>query len=274
MTIALSTPRGGIDLARMWRDAPAFTGLAVLIALGMVPLLAALALDDRLFQGDPVWIKPLKFHAALAIYLVSLAFFARFMPQATRDRRLWRGFVAAVCLAVLAELLWIGGAASFQTASHFNVASPVMSALYGLMGAFAVLLTSASLFVGISIWRNPATGLPDALRLSIALGLVATFALTVLVAGYMSSNLSHFVGTSSRSLAIMGWSRDAGDLRVAHFFATHAMHSIPLAGLLAVRFLPGQARRVVIAATVAYSALVLALFAQGLAGLPFLPGFG
>ena len=265
MTIAMTAPRSTLNLTRMWHDAPAFTGLAMLMTLAMVPLLAAMALDDRLFQGESVWLKPLKFHLALVIYLITLAFYARFMPP---TGRLWRAFVAAVCLAVLGEILWIGGAAANQTASHFNITNPVMSTLYGLMGFFAVLLTSASLVMGLSIARNPSVA--PTLRLSLALGLITTFVLTVIVAGYMSSNLSHFIGTSTRTLPIMGWSRDAGDLRVAHFFATHALHAVPLVGLAASRMTLPQGRATVIAATAAYSAFVLALFVQALAGRPFL----
>lgn len=274
MTIALATPLTGLNLARMWRDAPALTGVAALLTLAMIPLFAAMALDTRLFQGESVWIKPLKFHAALVIYLITLAFFARFVAPATRMSRLWRGYIAVVCFTILGEIAWVGGAASFQTASHFNIVNPVMTALYGLMGVFAVFLTSANLVMGIAIWRNSDSRLPSALQLSIALGLIATFVLTIIVAGYMSSTLGHFVGTSTRSLAVLGWSRDAGDFRVPHLFATHALHAVPLVGLAVGRLAPAQGRMAVVAATVAYSAFVLALFAQALAGQPFLPALG
>ena len=72
MTIAMTAPRTTLNLTRMWHDAPAFTGLALFMTLAMVPLLAAMALDDRLFQGESVWLKPLTFHVALVIYLVTL----------------------------------------------------------------------------------------------------------------------------------------------------------------------------------------------------------
>ena len=55
------------------------------------------------------------------------------------------------------------------------------------MGVLAVMLTSATLVYGIAIWRNRATGLPPALHLAIALGLVLTFVLTVPVAGTLST---------------------------------------------------------------------------------------
>ncbi len=173
----------------------------------------------------------------LGIYAVSLAFFARYMPASTRESRLWRGYVATVVIAILGEVVWLSGAAMQNTASHFNTTVPLFTALYPLMGAFAVLLTSASLTMGISILRNKDTALPPALHLSIALGLILTFAATVPVAGYLSSAGSHFVGPSSRQMWLLAWSRDAGDLRVAHFLATHALHFVPLAGLLATRLL-------------------------------------
>jgi hypothetical protein len=271
----MSAPaRRDLDLARLWHDAPAFTGLAVLLAAALIPFYAAMMLDVRSFQGDSPWLKPIKFHYALSIYLITLAFFARYVSAALRSSRGWRLFTAVVVGAVVYEVLWIGTAASLSTASHFNDTSPAWIAAYAAAGVGAVLLTSGSLGYGIAIARNAKTGLPPALHLSIWVGLVLTFVLTLIVAGTLSSNDTHFVGTSTRDLAILGWSRDAGDLRVAHFFATHALHGLPLVGLLASRSLPGSARRIVIASALAYTALVLGTFAQALAGQPFLPRLG
>lgn len=274
MTIALSSPRLGIDFARMWRDAPAYTGLALLLIVALIPLYAAMALDPRLFQGDSPWLKPIKFHIALSIYLATLAFFARTITETTRQSRLWRVFTTVVVVAILYEVLWISAAASLNTASHFNDSNTVWIAAYAMAGIAAVTLTSGSLGLGIAVWRNPESGLAPALHLSIWLSLMLTFILTLVVAGYLSSNNGHFVGTSTRQLAILGWSRDAGDLRVAHLFATHALHAIPLVGLIATRLVPTAARSIVIVAGLAYTALVLGTFAQALMGQPFLPGLG
>jgi hypothetical protein len=275
MTLALATPGPMLpDLRRMASDAPALTILAIVLVLGLIPLYAAMALDTRLFQGESPWMKPVKFHYALGLYTISLAFFARYMPEATLKGRPWRWFTAAVVFAIVAEVVWIAAAAMQNTASHFNTEVPAFAAVYSLMGAFAVLLTSASLVMGISIWRNRATGLHPALHLSVALGLILTFLLTVPVAGYLSSNGGHFVGTSTRALMIMGWSRDAGDLRVAHFLATHALHFVPVAGLLAVWLIPARATRAVWLAVGLFTALVIFTFIQALQGLPFLPFLG
>ncbi len=275
MTLSLAAPRIALPFfSRMASDAPAFTILAILLALGLIPLYAAMALDIRVFQGESPWMKPVKFHFALGLYTLSLAFFARFMPQATRAGRPWRWFAGAVVIAILGEVIWLSSAAMVNTASHFNTDIPIFTAIYGLMGAFAVLLTSASLVMGISVWRNRDTGLTPALHLAVALGLILTFLLTIPVAGYLSSNGGHFVGPSTRTLWVMGWSRDAGDLRVAHFLATHALHFIPVAGLLAVWAAPAQALRIVWAAAGLFAALGIFTFVQALQGRPFLPFLG
>lgn len=258
---------------RLWSDAPAFMALALLITLAMVPVLAAMMLDPRSFGGEDIWLKPLKFHIALAIYLITLSVFARWMTPEQRSSRRWRGFVALVCLCILAELLWIGAAAALGTGSHFNLSSPVWEHLYTLMGIAAVTLTSASLVMGIAIQRNPATGLAPAVKLSVVLGLILTFVLTVITAGYMASTTGHFVGVpvTGERLPILGWSREVGDLRVGHFLATHALHALPLWGLAAAHM--GDARgslTLVWAGAVGYAALVLATFAQAIAGQPLI----
>jgi hypothetical protein len=275
MTLSLATPRSALpDFGRMAKDAPAFTALAILLALGLIPLYGAMALDARIFQGDSPWMKPIKFHYALGVYTITLAFFARYMPQSTRLGRRWRWFTAAVVVAIVGEVIWLSSAAMLNTASHFNTTIPVFTAIYGLMGVFAVLLTSASLVMGVSVWRNPATGLAPSVHLAVALGLILTFALTIPVAGYLSGNGGHFVGTSTRELWVMGWSRDAGDLRVAHFLATHALHFVPVAGLMAVWLAPAQAVRLVWLMAGLFAAMVIGTFVQALQGLPFLPFIG
>jgi hypothetical protein len=146
-----------------------------------------------------------------------------------------------VVFAIAAAIIWIGGAACLGIASHFNESSSILAWTYRLMGGLAVLLTSSALVYGILILRNRNSRLDPALKLSVGLGLVLTFALTVPVAGYMANSGGHFVGSSSThapGTPLMGWARDRGDLRVAHFFATGAMHFIPAFGFLAVLALP------------------------------------
>ncbi len=260
-----------VGLSRLWADAPAFATLTLCLALSTAPVLCAMALDNRMFDGDSTWLKPLKFLIALAIYTGTLAFFARYLPADWRASPLWGGYVAAVSVCIVAEVIWIGGAAALGTASHFNIGSPFWNTAYGLMGLAAVVLTSATLVMGIGIWFNAGTGLAPALQLSIALGLVLTCVLTIPVASTMAAALSHHVGTpiTGARLAVLGWSREVGDLRAPHFMATHALHAVPVAGWVASRLLPGpQATLAVLVAAAAYALLVVLMFAQALGGRP------
>lgn len=262
--------------ANPFRHEPLFAAGAFCMLALIPPTLFAMAVDQRTLLDVNVWIKPLKFEIALAVYLATLAWFAGFLPAGMTARRSYRLFAIAVTLAVAAEMIWIGGAAMFGVASHFNTGSAFMRTNYPVMGAFAVLLTSASLVYGVAILRQRSARLDPALRLALGLGLVLTFVLTVLSAGYMSSQPGHLAGavrmTDAGGVSFFGWSREAGDLRIAHFFATHAMHFIPAFGFLAARLLPARAGTGAVASFSAfYTALVLFIFITAALGQPLLP---
>jgi hypothetical protein len=254
MTLSLPAPR----LAFASPPNRQLLAITLMLALAALPLTTAHALDPRLFQGDNVWLKPLKFHLALAVYTGSLMLFAMLQPEGTFTSRRWRIYIGLVIACILAEVTWIGGAAAFGTASHFNVTG-IMAPIYGFMGLAAVILTSLSLAMAPAFWRRR----KSPLMLSIALGLALTFVLTVLVAGTMSSQPGHLVGTplSGARLPVMGWSAEVGDLRLPHFLATHAMHTVPLAGLTG-------SRTAIWATALGWTALTFWCFARALQGLP------
>ena len=272
--VLLGQTRSINPTTELFRRHPLFAGGALCLVGLMVPTLFAMALDQRTFLDINVWIKPFKFQVALATYLATLAWFAGWLPARVAASRWHRIFSTIVVLAVGAEVAWILGAAALGTASHFNDNSPVGIGLYALMGVLAVVLTSASLVYGVVIVRDRNSRLDPVFRLSVGIGLIATFVLTVVVAGYMSGNGSHFVGgthSDAGGLAPMGWARDGGDLRVAHFFATHAMHFIPVFGLIASRMVPAsQGRAAVFAFAVLFIGLVGYTFVEALSGRAFL----
>jgi hypothetical protein len=255
------------------RDAePRFMALAIIMVLAVLPTGLAVAMDARSIDGIELWGKALKFEVALAVYLFTLAFFARYMPVSVANARWYRIYSGSVVVAIVMEMAWIGGAAGLGTTSHFNT-TPVGAVIYPLMGLAAVLLTSPTAVQAILIARNPATGLKPVLKDAVVLGLALTFPLTLLTAGTMAQMGSHFVGGSGAVLGaipFMGWATDRGDLRVAHFFATHALHAIPLAGLAIAAIGGRQSRVAVWLAALCYGAFVVAIFLQAMAGRPFL----
>jgi hypothetical protein len=272
-TPSLTRPAPGF-VAEFFRHEPRFAGATLCLLILMLPTLAALALDQRTLLDVNVWVKPLKFEMALAVYLGTLAWFARWLPEKMRRARWYAGFSIAVILAITGEMVWIIGAAGSGVASHFNDSSAFMSSVYAVMGVLAVLLTSATLIYGIAFLRDRASMLMQTFRRSLGIGLILTFVLTVAVAGTMSSNGSHFIGgnlSDAEAWPIMGWARDGGDLRVAHFFATHAMHIVPLFGFLAASLLSARAaRHGALAFGALYAAFTLFAFFEALAGRPFL----
>ena len=269
--------RDVFSLARLAADSPRYVPLGLFLALAMIPMWGALALDARLFNGLNVWIKPLKFHFALSVYLLTLAWFTRYASPEVTSRPWWRRHERAVVFAVIAEALWIGGAAALGTGSHFNESTPLLQVLYGLMGVGAVLLTTASTTLAWAIHRHAHTGLSPALKAGLVWGLALTLPLTLVTAGTMSQMGGHWVGGAPQDafgLALMGWARDVGDLRVAHFFATHAMHILPLVALVSARVFGGRSLMPVRASALLYTGLVAFTFVQALMGRPFLPGLG
>jgi hypothetical protein len=259
-------------LDRLRQAEPTFYALAILNLLAIAPTLFAAYLDSRDFLGIDNWLKPLKFEVALFIYTLSLAFFARFLPAGMTSSRRYRVYGAAVAFAIVAEQAWIGGAAMLGTASHFNT-STFGQIIYGFMGAAAVLLTSVSAVYAVAIARNPATGLSPVVKEGVVVGLALVLPLTLVTAGTMSSLGGHAIGGSGSDAGgfpLMGWSRDGGDLRVAHFFATHALHFIPVAALASVWLFGGKQRLPLRLFILAFTAFVVFTFVQALMGRPFL----
>jgi hypothetical protein len=251
-----------------------FWGGVALLLMSCFTLLL-MQLDARLFQGVSVWLKPWKFQFSTGVYLLSLLVFMLWLPKAALQTRSARYVVWVGLLSGLFEVAYITWQGAQGKASHFNTATTFDSVMYTLMGVGAVLLTSVSLVLGILIARTQAYALPAALKLSIVLGLLATFVLGTGLGGYMSSQpAGHWIGTAATDaggLPILAWSRSGGDLRVAHFFGIHAMHFIPLfAWMLHLeRFPPASARVAVWSFSVLFCALCFWTFVQALRGQPF-----
>ena len=269
--LAHSLPRTS-PMTQMLTDAPLFTNAGMLLALSLIPTLAAHQIDPRLFQGEGIWIKPIKFQFALSVYLLTLAYFAQWLPKNARHSRRMQAYQIVVLLCITAEMVWIAGAAAKGTSSHFNT-TPVGQIIYGFMGLFAVTLTSAALVWGVLIARNAATPLSPALHRGLSCGLILTFGLTVIAAGTMSSQPGHLIGQpiTGETLWLLGWSREVGDLRAAHFLATHAMHVVPAAALIAhLTLAPKAALHATTLAALGFTALTTWAFVTALRGLPLI----
>jgi hypothetical protein len=106
------------------------------------------------------------------------------------------------------------------------------------------------------------------------LSLVAGSLLGALTGIFISLNQSHWVGgmhTDAGGLPIFGWSRRAGDLRVAHFFGMHIMQAVPIAMWLASFIIPPQRQKAAgLALLIVATLIAVATFAQAVTERPFM----
>lgn len=116
--------------------------------------------------------------------------------------------------------------------SHMNYSTPLNGLIFGLMGQFILLNTAAAAWL-LWMWCAGEVRTPAVVTWGVRLGLFC------LLAGSVEGALivvhgSHTVGARDGlpGLPFVNWSRRHGDLRVAHFFALHALQLMPLAGVL------------------------------------------
>ncbi|MDQ8757268.1 hypothetical protein RCO27_13640 [Sphingosinicella sp. LHD-64] len=245
-------------------------GLAML-ALGAVAI-ALQVLDPRtLASGIGIWVKPAKFFISIGVFALTAAWFFGYVRPERRGSIAMRATAATLIAAGTFELAYICFQAAQGLESHFNVDSLFHVRMYQLMGVGAVLLVGTTLPMAWEIARRPAAGLQRSFVAAVVIGLVLTFLLGGGLGGYMSSQAGHAVGAQGGHVALFGWNRLGGDLRVAHFLGIHAEQAMPLLAAL-VAGAPARTRwLVLVAGTIAYTAVTLAVFAQAVAGQPLIP---
>ena len=271
-------------LARFWRTDTALTA----VSLGMLPVLVGsllgVLLDPRTVLGVPVWVKPAKFAASIAVYGLTLLWAFSHLPAGSRARRSVGRISAGVFVL---EMLIISVQAARGTTSHFNASTPLDGALFTIMGVGILTQTVASVFAALALYRQKFADrvLGWALRLGLTLTIVgASFGglmtqptdaqLLEMRAGHPEAVGAHTVGApdGGPGLAVTGWSKEHGDLRAPHFLGLHAFQALPLLALGLRRSRLPQSQRVALiwVAGASYAALMAILLGQALAGQPLL----
>lgn len=249
--------------------------LGVLTGLSLVTLLmavTAIAFDDRMLYGATVWAKPAKFAASFALFFATLFLVAARLSDRALHARTMRITLAVLVTAFLYEMGYISLQAARGVSSHFNFSSIASEIAFALMGLGAVsLMISVGMF-GVLAARDREACLSPGLRSGVLHGFVWAAALTILVGGSISLTGGPLIGAPDpdATVPLLGWSLAAGDQRVAHFLALHAMQAGPLLGLAADHL--GWREQRVRQGMIAYAALTLIVWIQALAGYPLIPG--
>ncbi|MGV9535550.1 hypothetical protein ACWDR9_18185 [Streptosporangium sandarakinum] len=255
---------------------------AVMAALAVVAT-GGLLLDDRTLDGTPVWAKPLKFALSLGIYGVTWSWLISLVPPAARTARWSRWLGTVLAAAALAEMAVIVIQAARGRRSHFNVSTPLDSALYSAMGTTIIVLMVANVLAAVLVARERRAEPADAWAVRIGLAVSAAgMALGYLMVRPSAAQLAapvvtavgaHGVGVADGGpgLPLLGWSTIGGDLRVPHFVGMHALQALPLLALAVRRVADRTARlRLVAAGGLGYAGLTALVTWQALRGQPLL----
>ena len=138
---------------------------AIMLAL-LAPTLIAFAFDDRQVNGVDVWMKPIHFQLAIALHGLTIAALAPLLRADALNSALLRRFVTASAVASVFEIGYIMEQAARGRGSHFNFATPLETALYGVMGAGA----------GAVLWVGTVLALRADILISALLAMLRTLA--------------------------------------------------------------------------------------------------
>jgi hypothetical protein len=243
--------------------------------------LVGMLVDPRIITGAPAWLKPFKFAVSTAIYSLTLAWIFGWLPDWPRVRRVvgWTTAIIFVLeVAIIDTQAWRG------TTSHFNVSTKLNAVLFFIMGGAILLQALVSVAVAVALWRQRFTdrSLGWALRLGMTLTIVGALTgplmtrptATQLADARAGARLTivgaHTVGGTDGGpgVPVTGWSREHGDLRVAHFVGLHAIQALALIGVGVRRWRAPEAVRVraVLAAAASYASLYGLLLWEALRG--------
>lgn len=268
-------------LGRMWQASPPLLAVGLLMTAVAVPSAVAIFVDPRVITGAPAWLKPFKFAVSTAIYSLTLAWIFTLLPEWPRLRRAV-GWTTAIVFVL--EVALIDAQAWRGTTSHFNVSTPVNAIVFGVMGVAILAQTVISIAVVVALWRHRFSdrALGWALRLGMTLtilgaltGPMMTRPTAAQLADARAGNRMTIAGAHSvggldggPGVPVTGWSREHGDLRVAHFIGLHGLQVLTLIALLLGQWRRPEPVRVrtVLAAAASYSSLFVLLLWQALRG--------
>jgi hypothetical protein len=255
------------------RELSARNRLLFVVAVAHIILLLVMMFiapfDGREVMGINPWIKPIKFAASIAIYLLTMGWLLDELPlrEKVKRRVSW-----AIAGTLIIEIVLITMQAARGMTSHFNNTTAFDAAVFSVMGASITFNILVAAYVALKFWKTEAK-IPAPYLWGIRIGLTI-FVLASFEGFAMVSHSAHSVGVpdGGPGLPLVNWSRRGGDLRVAHFFGIHALQVLPLAGYLLSKqrseSLIGNAVRWVQAGGVVYALLALLLFLWAIAGRP------
>jgi hypothetical protein len=210
--------------------------------------------------GVNAWNKPFKFAFSIMLYAWTMAWYCYYLPSFNIGLFNW-----AVIVLLGFEIVYIAIQAGRGQKSHFNMSSPFYLVLFQLMGLAATLVTLYTAYIGFLFFQNSFPELPIAYLWGSRLGIII-FVIFSFEGALMGAQMSHTVGGQDGSIGIplLKWSKQFGDLRVAHFIGMHALQILPFLAF----YLLKNTKAIFIVSTL-YGLLALFTLIQALNAKPF-----
>ncbi len=218
--------------------------------------------DGTQVLGISAWIKPIKFFISTTIFCWTMGWLLDYLQEPRKTSVYSRMVIAVLSF----ENIYILFRASRGEMSHFNISSVFTTTMFNLMGIAITLLT---LWTGYFAYLFISRDFPH-LRKHYLWGIRFGLLFFVLFAlgGYaMVSILGHTVGAKDggEGLPFVNWSREHGDLRVAHFLGMHSLQVLPLLG-----YYISRRSIITVLMSIVYFLLVAAVFLQALVSRPLI----
>lgn len=183
--------------------------------------------DDAVLLGVNRWLKPMKFYFSVGIMTVTMNWLLYYLNNKKKVTQ----FSWMIVITMFFENGCIIMQAIRGTTSHFNITSSFNGMVFSIMGLLILTFTITCIFIAGSFFQQKQFNISPAYLWGIRLGLIL-FILFSSQGGIMVSLLKHTVGANdgSEGLPVLNWSKQYGDLRIAHFMGIHALQILPLTG--------------------------------------------
>ena len=215
---------------------------------------------DVSVSGINAFIKPFKFFLSIGIFCWTMGWIMHYLQMPKKVT----AFNIMAIIVFTYESFVITWQAAYGRLSHFNTSSSFYMLLFSLMGVAIAVLTLWTGYIGYLFFKKKEWNLSTAYLWGIRLGIIC-FVVFAFEGGAMASFLKHTVGGADggNGLPVVNWSREHGDLRIAHFLGMHTLQVFPLFG----NYIAGSKKLMVIFALI-YLVIVVAVLIQALMGLP------
>ena len=221
--------------------------------------IAGMFIDDIQLLGVNRWLKPMKFYLSVGIMVWTMGWLLYYLSNTKKIKQ----YSWLIVFTMFFENGLILLQAFRATTSHFNIKTPVDIMIFNFMGIFILIFTITCILICIAFFRQKSFNIPTSYVWGIRLGLLF-FVLFSLEGGMMLGMMQHTVGSTDGTpgISLLNWSRQYGDLRIAHFLGIHSLQVLPIAGYYLVK----SKQQLFMAAAVYFMAVVF-VFVQALRGI-------